>query len=101
MSHIHVIAHTHWDQEWYFTLQDSNIPASRNFADVIDTLERYADYTCYHFDGQTAVVEDFLAVNPQYADRLKLLVKTSGFTSARGTPRRIRSTFTANRLSAT
>jgi alpha-mannosidase len=75
MSHIHVIAHTHWDQEWYFTLQDSNILASRNFADVIDTLERYADYTCYHFDGQTAVVEDFLAVNPQYADRLKLLVK--------------------------
>lgn len=70
MSHIHVIAHTHWDQEWYFTLQDSNILASRNFADVIDTLERYADYTCYHFDGQTAVVEDFLAVNPQYADRL-------------------------------
>ena len=76
MSHIHVIAHTHWDQEWYFTLQDSNILASRNFADVIDTLERYADYTCYHFDGQTAVVEDFLAVNPQYADRLKLLVKS-------------------------
>ena len=28
MSNIHVIAHTHWDQEWYFTLQDSNIPVS-------------------------------------------------------------------------
>lgn len=75
MSHIHVIAHTHWDQEWYFTLQDSNILASRNFADVIDTLEIHPDYTCYHFDGQTAVVEDFLAVNPQYANRLKKLVK--------------------------
>ena len=75
MRHIHVIAHTHWDQEWYFTLQDSNILASRNFADVIDTLEIHPDYTCYHFDGQTAVVEDFLAVNPQYANRLKQLVK--------------------------
>lgn len=75
MSHIHVIAHTHWDQEWYFTLQDSNILASRNFADVIDTLESHPDYACYHFDGQTAVVEDFLDVNPQYAGRLKQLVK--------------------------
>lgn len=76
MSHIHVIAHTHWDQEWYFTLQDSNILASRNFIDVIDTLENNADYTCYHLDGQTAVIEDFLSVNPQYADRLKQLVKS-------------------------
>ena len=40
MSNIHVIAHTHWDQEWYFTLQDSNILASWNFADVIRTLEQ-------------------------------------------------------------
>ncbi len=74
MSNIHVIAHTHWDQEWYFTLQDSNILASWNFADVIRTLEQNPAYTCYHFDGQTAVVEDFLAVNPQYCERLKQLV---------------------------
>lgn len=40
MSNIHVIAHTHWDQEWYFTLQDSNILASRNFADVIEPRNR-------------------------------------------------------------
>ena len=40
MNQIHVIAHTHWDQEWYFTRQDSMVLASYNFADVIDTLER-------------------------------------------------------------
>jgi alpha-mannosidase len=28
MSQIHVIAHTHWDQEWYFTRQDSMVLAS-------------------------------------------------------------------------
>jgi alpha-mannosidase len=39
MNQIHVIAHTHWDQEWYFTRQDSMVLASYNFADVIDTLE--------------------------------------------------------------
>jgi alpha-mannosidase len=74
MNKIHVIAHTHWDQEWYFTLQDSNILATWNFADVIKTLEETPDYTCYHLDGQTAVVEDFLAINPGYRERLTRLV---------------------------
>jgi len=75
MSHIHVVAHTHWDQEWYFTLQDSNILASYNFAEVIATLEQDPSYTCYHLDGQMAVVEDFLGINPEYRQRLNTLVR--------------------------
>lgn len=75
MNQIHVIAHTHWDQEWYFTRQDSMVLASYNFADVIDTLERDPAYSCYHLDGQMAVVEDFLAINPDYRARLETLVK--------------------------
>ena len=75
MSQIHVIAHTHWDQEWYFTRQDSMVLASYNFADVINTLEQDPAYACYHLDGQMAVVEDFLAINPDYRTRLEKLVK--------------------------
>lgn len=75
MNQIHVIAHTHWDQEWYFTRQDSMVLASYNFADVINTLEQDPAYTCYHLDGQMAVVEDFLAINPDYRNRLETLVR--------------------------
>lgn len=75
MNQIHVIAHTHWDQEWYFTRQDSMVLASYNFADVIDTLEQDPAYTCYHLDGQMAVVEDFLVINPDYRARLEKLVR--------------------------
>ncbi|HED6263279.1 alpha-mannosidase [Enterobacter bugandensis] len=75
MNQIHVIAHTHWDQEWYFTRQDSMVLASYNFADVIDTLEHDPAYSCYHLDGQMAVVEDFLAINPEYRTRLETLVR--------------------------
>lgn len=75
MNQIHVIAHTHWDQEWYFTRQDSMVLASYNFADVINTLEQDPAYTCYHLDGQMAVVEDFLAINPDYRTRLETLVR--------------------------
>jgi mannosylglycerate hydrolase len=75
MSQIHVIAHTHWDQEWYFTRQDSMVLASYNFADVIDTLEQDPAYYCYHLDGQMAVVDDFLAINPGYRFRVEKLVR--------------------------
>jgi len=49
--------------------------ASYNFADVINTLEQDPAYTCYHLDGQMAVVEDFLAINPDYRARLETLVR--------------------------
>lgn len=49
--------------------------ASYNFADVINTLEQDPAYTSYHLDGQMAVVEDFLAINPDYRARLETLVK--------------------------
>ncbi|MCF8581036.1 alpha-mannosidase [Enterobacter ludwigii] len=75
MSQIHVIAHTHWDQEWYFTHQDSTVLAAYNFAEVIATLEQDPAYSCYHLDGQMAVVDDFLAINPDYAPRLQKLVQ--------------------------
>ncbi|ELW1647736.1 glycoside hydrolase family 38 C-terminal domain-containing protein [Enterobacter oligotrophicus] len=75
MSQIHVIAHTHWDQEWYFTHQDSTVLAAYNFAEVVATLERDPAYTCYHLDGQMAVVDDFLAINPDYTPRLQKLVR--------------------------
>ncbi|MCS2157290.1 alpha-mannosidase [Scandinavium sp. H11S7] len=74
MSNIHVIPHTHWDQEWYFTHQDSSVLASYNFMEVIRTLESTPEYTHYHLDGQTAVVEDFLAAKPDYRQRLETLV---------------------------
>ena len=101
MSQIHVIAHTHWDQEWYFTRQDSMVLASYNFADVINTLEQDPAYACYHLDGQMAVVEDFLAINPDYRTRLESWSKKKGFSSGRGIPRRIPTTCMANPLSAT
>lgn len=75
MSQIHVIAHTHWDQEWYFTRQDSMVLASYNFAEVIETLEQDPAWQCYHLDGQMAVVDDFLAINPDYRPRLEKLVR--------------------------
>lgn len=74
MAKVHVIPHTHWDREWYFTQQDSDVLATYNFTKVIETLENQASYTCYHLDGQSAIVEDYLKVLPHMRERMGKLV---------------------------
>ena len=74
MTKIHVIPHTHWDREWYFTQQDSDVLATYNFTKVIETLENQASYSCYHLDGQSAIVEDYLKVLPHMRERMSKLV---------------------------
>ena len=36
---VHVIPHTHWDREWYFTTSRSKVYLMKDFKDVLDTLE--------------------------------------------------------------
>ncbi len=74
MAKVHVIPHTHWDREWYFTQQDSDVLATYNFTKVIETLENQPSYSCYHLDGQSAIVEDYLKVLPYMRERMAKLV---------------------------
>ncbi|MGR5063172.1 glycoside hydrolase family 38 N-terminal domain-containing protein [Photobacterium sp. DNB22_13_2] len=74
MAKVHVIPHTHWDREWYFTQQDSDVLATYNFTKVIETLESQTSYSCYHLDGQSAIVEDYLKVMPHMRERMATLV---------------------------
>ncbi|WP_062269700.1 glycoside hydrolase family 38 C-terminal domain-containing protein [Endozoicomonas arenosclerae] len=74
MAKVHVLPHTHWDREWYFTQQDSDVLATYNFTKVIETLETESDYSVYHLDGQSSIVEDYLKVLPHMRDRMAKLV---------------------------
>ncbi|MDA9556478.1 alpha-mannosidase [Vibrio sp.] len=75
MAKVHVIPHTHWDREWYFTQQDSDVLATYNFTKVIETLENVPAYECYHLDGQSSIVEDYLKVLPHMRERMAKLIK--------------------------
>ena len=74
MTKVHVLPHTHWDREWYFTQQDSEVLSAYNFTKVIETLENEDAYSCYHLDGQSAIVEDYLRVLPHMRERMAKLV---------------------------
>lgn len=41
---VHVIPHSHWDREWYFTSSRSTIYLVKHLKEVIETLEAKDDY---------------------------------------------------------
>lgn len=73
---VHVIFHTHWDREWYFTVDDSLVLMNKAFKEIIEALEKNNNLHYYLLDGQTSIIEEFLNLNPGYVERVKNLVKS-------------------------
>lgn len=71
---IKIIAHTHWDREWYFTHLKSLVYALHDFDEIIEFLENNPQFSCFLLDGQTSIVEEYLKFHPQMESRLKALV---------------------------
>ncbi|MEL3970822.1 glycoside hydrolase family 38 C-terminal domain-containing protein [Rossellomorea oryzaecorticis] len=72
---VYVVPHSHWDREWYFTIEDSNVLLAENLDHLMDVLEKNEEYTGYVFDAQASVIEEYLKVRPENRDRLKVLVE--------------------------
>ncbi len=65
-----LVSHTHWDREWYRTFQSFR-------ARLVDTIDRVLDLVAedpgFHFqlDGQTIVLEDYVAIRPERRSELE------------------------------
>ncbi|TLG78363.1 glycoside hydrolase family 38 C-terminal domain-containing protein [Vagococcus zengguangii] len=74
MKKIHVVAHTHWDREWYFSDNEAFVQFSYHMDEVIYALENNElDY--YYLDGQLSIVEDYLKIFPTKRENIKKLVE--------------------------
>ncbi|MEO5763104.1 MAG: hypothetical protein ABIR28_12415, partial [Vicinamibacteria bacterium] len=69
-THVHVISHTHWDREWYLTREDYRLRLIDLVDGVLDRMDREPEFTYFHLDGQTIVLEDYLEVRPDQKERL-------------------------------
>jgi alpha-mannosidase len=70
---VFLVPHTHWDREWYQPFQRFRM----RLVDLVDgVLERAeADRRfCFTFDGQTAMLDDYLAIRPEAEPRIRALV---------------------------
>lgn len=75
-KHVHVIPHTHWDREWYFTTARSKVYLMHDLAAVLDTLENDEEFSTYTLDGQSCLLDDYLAWRPEDAPRIERLVRS-------------------------
>jgi hypothetical protein len=68
---VDVVAHTHWDREWYLPRETTLLRLQAVMAQVLDALDR-GDLPTFLFDGQTVALEDLLATAPpEMAQRLR------------------------------
>src|SRR4051794_6147276 len=70
---VSVVAHTHWDREWYRPFQAYRHDLVRLLDDLLPRLAADRDFAHFLLDGQTIVVDDYLEVRPEAADGLRAL----------------------------
>lgn len=72
---VHVVPHSHWDREWYFTTSRSKIYLMHNLQKVLTQLEKDNAYDHFILDGQASLLDDYLNWRPQDKNRIKKLVQ--------------------------
>lgn len=72
---IHLVPSAHWDREWYLSFPRFRVRLVRLIDKVIKLLES-GRYPSYLLDGQTVMLEDYLAVKPENEERLKKLISS-------------------------
>lgn len=71
-----LITHTHWDREWYQSLEAYRF----RLIDVFDRLKQIfaanPDYHSFYFDGQTLPIEDYLEARVDDSSTLREWIRT-------------------------
>ena len=75
VKRVYIVPHTHWDREWYFSLEDSNIMLEQDMTRLIDVLENNPDFPSFVYDGQMSIIDEYLKICPQNKDRLAKLIE--------------------------
>ena len=57
MTNVHIVNHTHWDREWYFTSMDCVVLSDQLFSDVLKELKRQPTAS-FVLDGQLSILDD-------------------------------------------
>jgi hypothetical protein len=69
-----LVPHTHWDREWYLPFDGFLALLVPMMDGLIELLD--AGFPHFHLDGQTAVIDDYLAVRPEREPDIHRLAAT-------------------------
>jgi len=70
----HIVSHSHWDREWYRSFEQFRAMLVTMIDDLLELLRRDGEFRCFTLDGQTVVLEDYLAVRPGKGEEIRRLV---------------------------
>lgn len=70
-----VVSHTHWDRAWYLSFQQYRVHLVQLVDGLLELLERDSRFRSFTLDGQTAALDDYLAIRPQNRARIEQLVR--------------------------
>ncbi len=65
MRNLHIISHTHWDREWYRPFQSFRLKLVHLIDGLLELLEKDPQFKYFMLDGQTIVLDDYLAMRPE------------------------------------
>lgn len=69
-----MVAHTHWDREWYSTLEAYRSRLVQVIDDLIELLKEQPSFEYFLLDGQVALLDDYLAIRPEQTAVLSGLI---------------------------
>lgn len=72
---VHVLSGTHWDREWRYTAEQSKLRLAVLIDHLLDLLDREPRFKCYHLDGGSVVLDDYLSVRPENRSRLERYIR--------------------------
>ena len=72
-SRITLVAHTHWDREWYEPFEVFRAHLVEMLDEALDELERDQRLS-FTLDGHVSLVDDYLELRPAAEPRIRALV---------------------------
>ncbi|MEK0314025.1 alpha-mannosidase [Cohnella sp. 56] len=74
INKMYILSHTHWDREWYQDFQGFRLRLVHMMDELIEHMERDDEYRYFMLDGQTIMLDDYMAIRPERRDRLAKLI---------------------------
>ena len=71
---VHVVAHSHWDREWYVPFEAFRARLVTVVDGIIETLTARTEWSSFLLDGQMAPLDDYLEVRPASLGQVRDLV---------------------------
>ena len=70
---VHVVPHTHWDREWYFTFEEFRYRLIKMF-DRLLPLMQSGEIEYFIADGHTIMIDDYLSIRPEQENAIRALI---------------------------